>query len=203
LVATLPDAAVRIQKELTLQIALGGPLIAAKGYAAPEVARTYTRAQELCHQIGDTPQLFSVLWGLWYFYCDRAEYETARRLGEQCLTLAQKSHDATLLLEAHFVLGSTLLVLGELIAAREHYERGAAFYDPLQHRTLAFLYGQDPKVSLLSPMAWALWELGYPDQAVRKIHEAIGLAQDISHPYSLAFARGFAAWIHQLVHRRV
>jgi predicted ATPase len=88
-------------------------------------------------------------------------------------------------------------VLGELISAREHYESGVALYNPLQHRALAFLYGQDPKVSSLSPMAWALWELGYPDQALKSIHEALTVAQDLSHPYSLTFALGFAAWIHQ------
>ena len=50
-----------------LQIALGVPLMATKGYAAPEVERAYTRARELCQQIGETPQLFPVLWGLWGF----------------------------------------------------------------------------------------------------------------------------------------
>lgn len=61
-------------------------------------------------------------------------------------------------------------MLGELTPAREHFEQGVALYDPLQHRSLAFLYGQDPKVASLSPAAIVLWHLGYPDQALKSIH---------------------------------
>ena len=64
LLKTLPDTPERTQQELTLQLALGAPLMATKGYAAPEVDRAYTRARELCQQMGETPQLFPVLWGL-------------------------------------------------------------------------------------------------------------------------------------------
>ena len=67
---TLPDTPERAQQELTLQITLGAPLMATKGYAAPEVGEAYTRARELCQQIGETPQLFPVLWGFWAFYLD-------------------------------------------------------------------------------------------------------------------------------------
>ena len=65
LLKTLPDTPERAQQELTLQIALGVPLMATKGYAAPEVEQAYARARELCQQVGETPQLFPVLWGLW------------------------------------------------------------------------------------------------------------------------------------------
>ena len=40
--------------------------------------------------------------------------------------------------------------------------------------------------------------LGYPDQALKRSQEALTLAQELSHPYSLAFALNFAAWLHQL-----
>ena len=51
--------------------------------------QAYTRARELCRQVGETPQLLSVLCGLGRFYNIRAEYQTARELGEQFLRLAQ------------------------------------------------------------------------------------------------------------------
>ena len=141
LLKTLPDTPERTQQELTLQIALGAPLIATKGYAAPEVERAYTRARELCQQVGETPQLFPVLWGLWKFYLVRAELQTARELGEQLLSLAQSVQDPALLLEAHHALGWTLFLSGEFASAREHLEQGIALYDPQQHRSHAFLYG--------------------------------------------------------------
>ena len=45
--------------------------MATKGYAAPEAAQAYTRARELCQQVEETPQLFSVLRGLWEFFTTR------------------------------------------------------------------------------------------------------------------------------------
>lgn len=42
-----------------------------------------------------------------------------------------------------------------------------------------------------------LWLLGYPDQALRKSQAAVALAQKLSHPYSLAFALYYCAWVHQ------
>jgi len=86
--------------------------------------------------------------------------------------------------------------MGEFALARTHEERAAALYNP-QHRALAFLYGQDPGVVCLSYTAWTLWFLGYLDQGLKRIHEALTLAQEVSHPFSLAYALGPAASIHQ------
>jgi predicted ATPase len=76
-------------------------------------------------------------------------------------------------------------------------EQGIALYDPQQHRSLAFLYGQDPKVTCLSYVAWALWLRGYPDQALDRSHEALTLAQELSHPFTLVFALNWAAIVHR------
>jgi len=198
LLQTLPDTPERTQRELTLRITLGAPLIATKGWAAPEVESVYTQARELCQQVGETPQLFSVLVGLWAFYLVRAELQTARELGEQILRLAQSVQDPALLLSAHYVLGNTLPLLGEFASARVHVERGITLYDPQQHHSLAFIYGEDPGVICLTWAASSLWCLGYPDQARTRINEALTLAQDLSHPFSLAEALLFAALLHQL-----
>ncbi|NIO70308.1 MAG: hypothetical protein GTN71_15100, partial [Anaerolineae bacterium] len=73
-----------------------------------------------------------------------------------------------------------------------------AFYDLQQHRSLAFLYGQDPGVSCLSWSAWALWFLGYPDQALKRSQEALALAQELDHPFTLGFAQCIAGMVfHQ------
>ena len=123
-----------------------------RGYAAPEVEKAYTRARELCQQLGETPQLFPVLWGLWNFYLGRESYETARELAEQLLSLAQRVQDPVFLLEAHDALGQTFSCLGELAPARPHLEEVIALYDPRQHHSLAFLYGgEDPGVTCLYP----------------------------------------------------
>ncbi len=59
----MPDTPERTQRELVIQMTLAVPLVMTKGHAAPEVEKAYTRAQELCRQVGETPQLFMALWG--------------------------------------------------------------------------------------------------------------------------------------------
>jgi predicted ATPase len=197
LLKTLPDTPECAQQELALQITLGPALSATTSWAAPEVERAYARARELCQQVGETPQLFTILRGLWVFYFIRAEHQTAQELGERCLTLAQSLQDPSLLLEAHHAHWDTLVWRGEVVSARTHMEQGAALYDPQKHRSHALLYEEDPEVCRLAVEALALWYLGYPDQALGSIHNALTLAWDIAHPYSLAMALALAAWVHQ------
>ncbi len=198
LLKILPDTLERAQHELMLQNALSVSLRATKGYAAPEVERTCKRALELCQQMGETPQLFPVLQGLFAFYIVRAEHKAAHELTERLLSIAQRQQDTALLLEAHRARGQTWLHIGEFALAREHFEQGVALYDLQQHRSRAFLYGSsDSGVACLSYVAWTLWFLGYPDQALQRVHEALTLAQELAHPVSLAWALVFAAWLHQ------
>ena len=197
LLATLPDTPERAQQELVVQAILGPALSAIKGYAAPEVFQAYTRARELCEQVGETPQRFQAVRGLWYFHLLRMELQTARELGEQLLTLAQDVGDPSLRLEAHYTLGNTLNYLGEFTDSQAHFDQGIALYDPQQHRDHAFRYGQDPGVACRAYAAMNLWWLGYPDQAVQMSHEALTLARQRSHPFSLIFALFFATWLHQ------
>jgi predicted ATPase len=96
------------------------------------------------------------------------------------------------------MLGITLLGLGNLDAARAHLEHGVTLYDPDQHHAHVFLYGQDPKVAYLSQTAVLLCLLGYPDQAVRRLDDAVSLAHAVSHPFSLVGALFCASLVHQL-----
>jgi len=198
LLKTLPDTPGRAQRELALQILLGPALIATKGWAALDTERAYIRARELCEQIGEaTPQLFPVLWGLWQMYLSRAEYRRAYELGERLFTLAQRHQDPALLLVAHYTLGFTLYYLGEFVRARDHAEHGLALYDLQKHRSLAFLYGQDLGMSNQTTAAWALWHLGYIDQALERSRDAMTLAEELSHSFSSACALVIAAIVHE------
>lgn len=198
LLATVPDTMERARQELVLQIALGVPLTATKGYAAPEVEQLYARARELCQLAGETPHLFPALLGLYGFYLVRAELSTARELGELSLSLAERTQDPTLLMLAHGTLGSPLFFLGELLRAQEHLEQGIALYDFQQHRSYTLLYGNDAGVARLSYASWTLWFLGYPDQALSRISEALNLAQRLGDPFNRAFVLCFTTWLHQL-----
>jgi predicted ATPase len=195
---TLPDTPERAQHELGLQAALGATLMVTKGYTAPDVERAYARARELCQQLGETLQLVPVLRGLVTFYFARAELQTALELAEQLLSLAQRMRPLTHpLLAAHLGLGITLFYRGELASALTHLEQSIALYDPQLHGPDRFQFSTaDRKVVCLSYAARVLWDLGYPDQARQKMNEALTLARELSHPFSLVFALSQAIGLH-------
>jgi predicted ATPase/class 3 adenylate cyclase len=197
LLKSLQDTPKRTQQELALQTTLGPVFIAHKGWAAPETGKVYTRARELCQQVGEPSQLFPVLWGLYGFHVVRAEHQTARELGEQLLGLAESQQNPAFRVQAYFALALSSLALGELSAARKYGDQGSAVYDPLQHSSHAFLYGHNPGMSCLAFGALTLWHLGYPDQALNRTQEALTLARQASHPFSLAYALNFSTWLHQ------
>jgi DNA-binding winged helix-turn-helix (wHTH) protein len=190
LIKMLPDGPERAQRELMLRSALGAPLMATIGYGAPEAEENYSRARELCQQLGESVQLLPALMGLCTFYVMRADLRTARELAEQVLRVASSDQSSGLLIESRWVMGSILLQLGEFAAARDLFERGIALSD---ERDRSFRTLHHPAIACRCGNSWALWHLGYPDQAIDKIQEAIDMAGKLSHPQSMAFAHVFAA----------
>jgi predicted ATPase len=199
LLATLAETPASAQQELDMQMALGPALIATRGPAAPEVEQTYARARALCHQVGETPQLLPTLWGLYRFYRGQGALPTARELGEQLYQLAEREAAPTPRLEAHDALGTTLFMVGEYTAARTHLKQGIALTDPVAQRAMVLRHGEAPGVRCLAYAGLKLWCLGSPTQALRRSQKALALAQELAHPYSLAVAQHFAAYLH---HRR-
>ena len=194
----LPETRETLERAIGVRIDLGPALIATTATSALEVEQTYIEARELCEQLGETPQLFPVLWGLARIHDSRGELRVGRELGEQLLNLALRLQEPALLLEAHHELWANLSSLGELTSAKEHCERGRELYDPQKHRHHAFLYGgHDPGVCCGHHAATVLWLLGYPDQALQRSQNSLALARELSHPYSMAHALFWAAWLHQ------
>ena len=194
LLKRLPATPARLQQELDLQVALGPALIATKGYAGREVERAYDRAWELCQQMGDTPQLIPALRGLGIYYRGRGDLQTAFQLAERLLRLAQTQPDPAQLMLPHFQLGLFLFYWGEPVAAQLHHRQVLAIYDPQAHRDLDARFANLGVVSR-SFLAWELWCLGYPDQAVQHSQAACALAQEVSHPFSLTLALFFTAFL--------
>ena len=107
LLQTLPVTPARTQHAVTLYIALGAALLVTKGHAAPEVEHAYTQAHALCQQVGETPELAQVLFGLWRCYIVRPQLQTAREIGDTLLRLAHRADDPALSVIAHYALGAT------------------------------------------------------------------------------------------------
>jgi predicted ATPase len=196
LLAQLPDTPARSRAELTLLIALGVSLVATQGFAAPEVEQTYIRARALSEQMEGIPTLLPVLYGLWNLYLVRCELDRCAELAAQMFSLAQVQGDQVSLLVAHNVLQQPLFHSGQFAAARRHQEQGLALYDPHQHSTLTAVYGEDPGVECLAYGAATLWQLGYPEQALRSVIASQRLAEELGHPFNLAQALYYGALTH-------
>ncbi|MCZ6811536.1 MAG: AAA family ATPase, partial [Planctomycetota bacterium] len=197
---TLPESAQRDRQELTLQTTLGPALMATKGYGALEAREAYIRARELCEQVGESTELFTVVWGLFAYHLVRAEYHDAQELAEQLLGLAEELGETEYFIEAHLALGTTSIYLGELKATRESLETVVSLYDPERHAALAFRYGGfDPGVMGRSYLAATLWLLGHVEQAMTHGDEALALMRRLDSPYTMARSLYWDAILRQFV----
>jgi predicted ATPase len=194
LLKSTPESIERAQQELRLQMALGGSLMAIKGQGTPAAGEAYTRALELCRQIGESPRLFPTLGALSVFHLARGEPRTALELLEQLLRLAQNLRTPDLLQSAHYGMGTVLQSLGDLAQSRTHLEQAIALYVPQKRRNAAF---EDPGVGCLAVGARTLWALGYPNQALRRIQQSLALARELSKPFSLSIALDQATTLYQ------
>jgi predicted ATPase len=77
--------------------------------------------------------------------------------------------------------------MGEFSAAQKHLERAQGLYDPDHHLRYRFQYGQDIGTTVMCYLSWALWHLGYVDQASQLASKAVDRAEEISHPHSLVY----------------
>jgi predicted ATPase len=118
---------------------------------------------------------------------------------EQALTLAQRLHDPLRLIQAHALLGVTLYFLGELAPACTYLEQALTLRGSQSDHALR-LARREPSGALV-PQAYAaftLWMLGYPEQALTRLHEMLTLAQELSHTFSLVRALHYATSLHLL-----
>jgi class 3 adenylate cyclase/predicted ATPase len=178
LVKDLPDDLETAGRELALLVSLGNVLMAARGFAAEELAETFRRAGELCNRIGETPRLVPALFGLWVFHNYRGESKAARSLGEQLTKIAQNVQSPEAQLLAHTAVGITSFYLGEFDLALQHCEQGATAGD----------LGSQPRSSLAQPWiacngyaAIAMVACGCPVRGARRSRETLEAAARLSH----------------------
>jgi class 3 adenylate cyclase/predicted ATPase len=176
----------RNQLELALQGTLGRALAATKGRGSEEVYRAFARARELCLELGAGPQVFPVSFGLWLFFMVRAESKATLELAPGLLRVAQEAGDPGMLLEAHLAVGYTAFWQSDYGAARSNLQKTLSLYNAAEHRTHAFVYGQDPAAAAQVFDAWSLWLLGYADQAAEAVERALTLAERTRHPFTLS-----------------
>jgi predicted ATPase len=198
LLRQMPAARERNLRELTLLLALGPALMALKGYASPDVERTYVRARELSRAVQDSSKLFAVNWGLWLNNQHRGRLKRARDIVEEVLAAGKNQADTGIRLQAHHAAWMSLLASGEAATCCHHIEEGLRLYDPDKHRSHAYLYaGHDPGVCGYMHQAACLWLMGSAEQAVEESRRGTSLARRLAHPPSQVHALTFSTILHQ------
>ena len=197
LLRSLPDSPAKLEYELELQTALGAALLPIRIWSHPEVARAYQRAYQLCQQIGNRSKFFHVLKALVSYYTMSGDIYVGLEIGQWLLEIAEEQQDDALLIITYNNRGITLLFAGEFNAYRQYAEKVLKLYDEDRHRNLTSVMGYDPKVAILS-QSIGLWALGYPDQALARVCQAVDWAEEIQHPFSQCYARFMLAYIHLL-----
>lgn len=188
LIAAMPDSDALPRQELTMQITIGVPLVATKGYGAPEAAVHYQRARELCKRLGETRQLLPVIYGQWLDSAARGEYARARAFGEELLDIATAEEDPSAMAVGHRTIAWIDLFRADLGRARSHIDQGLSLYQSSQQHAFAVQYAHDTKVTLLTCRACLEWLTGHPQRAVESGETAISHARRIDHAASLAYA---------------
>jgi DNA-binding SARP family transcriptional activator/tetratricopeptide (TPR) repeat protein/energy-coupling factor transporter ATP-binding protein EcfA2 len=188
LLMTQPGTKERAEKELSIQLALGQAWIGPEGYGE-NFQSAYTRARQLGEQLGQIHILCQVLGQLSVGHFVHAQFTQAREIAKESLALAEQINDPIQIILGHWYLGFIWFYLADFITAREHLKFVLDYYDPLQHHSiLVTLRGSDAGTSALAYDALCLWVLGYPDQANKKSLEAISLAHNLDHPFTLVDA---------------
>lgn len=201
LVADLDDPAERKRQELALQVGIGAPSQLVRGYRTPETERAYTRALELCRDLGDTPYLPEALWGLYSFYLVGSDLDVAIELGQRLLDVAARERDRSLEMLGHLALGVPHFFGGEIDTALGHLDQSVELSDGRHDARAAQRYGQDPAIMARSFLAFSLWFTGRPDAALAKTARNLQAARELGHPFSLALAHAYAALLHTMMRR--
>ena len=192
-----PECHHRDRTELGLQTSLGGALIAARSFAAPETGKAYLRAWELCQRLGDERGQWPVLFGRWIHHAARAELRESLSVAHHMLRLAEGQVDLVPRLIAHRALANSQFFVGDLAATQAHAEQALAGDQPPPRSNLANLYVADPYVLSAYFLAHALFRQGFPDRARSHAATALARARALGHVLTLAQALHHDCLFHQ------
>jgi class 3 adenylate cyclase/predicted ATPase len=187
----------QLRRELEVQIALGPPLTATRGFAAPEVEMAHTRAEHLARRFGHRRHLARALRGLCYANHVRGHILRTSELSAELVNLAEQGDDLVMQADAHNALAFNLFHHGEHRSAREHLEISSAKIRHAGDPADALSRGVNIHVFACAYRAHVDWHLGLADASLRAVQDAIDLANRLAHPFSLAVALAYAAMLHQ------
>ncbi|MFT4862665.1 MAG: class 3 adenylate cyclase/tetratricopeptide (TPR) repeat protein [Pseudohongiellaceae bacterium] len=198
-VEKLPDSKQRQLTEIKLQAMRGKALLSGKGYAEKEVELSFSRALELCDEVGDVPQLFQLLVGLWSYFQIGGSIENAKSVAVRLMRLAESGSSPAQKVQANYSLAYTTYRSGEFQTALTLMEKAKSVSEIEQDDFSQFSpSGDDERIHVLSVMSHIQWQLGNTDIALSMSEQAIALAESLKNPIGIVFAYFQRAWLAHL-----
>lgn len=194
-----PRGTARDEVELRLRSALGVPLVARRGYGAPEVLRCYERALTLHRKLGRRPSP-GVLRGLALHAVATLRLDRAAGLGRELLD--SDPTDRTTRTEGEYVLGVTAFWRGEFAAAERHLREAIGRYRIEDAPLHVARYAQDPLGVCLSRLALTQLFRGRPTEAGATMRDALRAATELDDPMTTGYVRAFDAVLAALEPRQ-
>jgi class 3 adenylate cyclase/tetratricopeptide (TPR) repeat protein len=190
-----PASPARLRRELSAYRALGGIYAEHRGFSSEECGRAFTRALEICRELGDTPEIFAVLSGVGSFEITRAGFAKCRELAAECLERAAAQTAKPPFIMGHLLLGGTQFLQGELAQARSHLEEALHLYDDDQapRRGKQVLYVQDQKSTGLCYLALTLTIMGEADQGVRAAETGLAHSRSLGGLHTINYSMCYLA----------
>ncbi|MFZ0012769.1 MAG: adenylate/guanylate cyclase domain-containing protein [Acidimicrobiia bacterium] len=180
-------------EELALRVSLARAMMAIRGFS-PEVEVEFQRALELAE--GNASNQVPVLRALSTYYIMTVQLDKAADSARRIIEIAETEENQSMAIEGHLMYGAALLDKVEL--ALEHLDRAIELYDPTNVGASRFRLGSSPGVVARVAAGITRWRMGQFHRGVELVEEAVGLARQLDHPFSLSYALYHAGYLHTL-----
>ena len=198
LLATQAPSRARMQRELRIYLTLGGINAEYRGFSSAQCGDAFNTALELCRELGDAPEMFSVLSGVGSYEITRANFGKCRILADECIARASHQQSRPPFIMGHLLLGGTMFLTGEFAAARAHLDEAIAHYEqdqaPLRGKQV--LYVQDQKSTGLCYLALTLTAMGYPERGLRAAETGLDHSRSLGGPHTVNYSLCYLAAVH-------
>jgi class 3 adenylate cyclase/tetratricopeptide (TPR) repeat protein len=198
LLQSLPESPERAAGEIALQAIAGTALLSTYGYVDPRVRKVFTRALELCEQIGDAPQLFQVAVGLWMYYIIASQLDEAYDIGQRLLRIAEQTGEPAQHLQARYCIAFVHYYRADYLTAKAHLDRAMADERDDCDYAAQSASGDDTRIHVRVLLAVVSWHLGLTDTGLKLVQEANDIATRVKHPWGITFAAFYTSWFHQM-----
>ena len=187
LIPKMPASPPRFEAEIALQSNLAMAYTANAGWSGPNVDGPYSRALKLCANYGTIREKATVLWGSTIAKLVNCELGKGLEHAQDFVRRAQEwGGEAALMADTSAVIAN--FFLGRLEQASELAALVSSRYNPREHGKLVQIYQHDPLIVSLVYSGHIEWLLGRPGRARECCVTARQRANEIGHPFMLAFA---------------